>query len=176
MVASGASPLLIYRWLSSYYIFTRKRQGLVVSSVSLLVKALIPSWGLHPHDFIDSQRHHLQYHYVGEYGFSIWILEGYSQLITRIANLEGCKFYIVKESSNLLKVVRAISTSLWIQFHLELLNLMVTRLIFKTGWSSPHFLVKEMKAQRTEALLWGPKLETVELEGGPRLLRTFCST
>ena len=35
-----------------------------------------------------------------------------SQLITGIASLEGCKFYIVKESSNFLKEVRAISTSL----------------------------------------------------------------
>lgn len=53
---------------------------------------------------------------------------------------------------------------------------MVARLIFKTGWSAPHLLVREMKAQRTEALLPGPKLETVELGGGPRLLRTFYST
>ena len=82
-----------------------------------------------------------------------------SQFITGIASLEGCTFYFVKEGSNFLKVVRAINTSLWIQFHLELFNLMVEGLIILPGLP-PHFLARETKVQRREAFLPGPKLET----------------
>ena len=37
------------------------------------VSSLIPSWGLHSHDLIISQRLHL--HHIGDLGFNIWIWE-----------------------------------------------------------------------------------------------------
>jgi len=45
-------------------------------SLSLLERALIPPWGLHPRDLFTSQRTSPQYHPTGHYVFNISFLAG----------------------------------------------------------------------------------------------------
>ena len=66
-----------HRWLVSLCPVCSMR---VLSGVSL-VRALVSSWGLHPHDLIISQRPHLQIPSQWGFGFNIWITEGYKNSV-----------------------------------------------------------------------------------------------
>ena len=75
------------------YLHTVEREGAVSALLCLLTRALIPSWGLHPHHPNTFQRPRLLKTSLWGWDLHLWIWEGHKQPLTTV-NISGLRWSI----------------------------------------------------------------------------------